>query len=50
MHAPGGVTDERQHLAAESALPEFNQAVLAQLEVMFPAIPLPKGAARHGER
>ena len=35
----GEVTDERQHLAAEPALPEFNQAALAQLEAMgFPQI------------
>jgi hypothetical protein len=35
----GEVTDERQRLAAEPALPEFNQAALAQLEAMgFPQI------------
>lgn len=33
------VTDERQCYAAEPALPEFNQAALAQLEAMgFPQI------------
>ena len=30
----GEVTNEWQHLAAEPALPEFNQVVLAQLEAM----------------
>jgi UBA/TS-N domain len=35
----GEVTDEWQRLAAEPALPEFNQAALAQLEAMgFPQV------------
>lgn len=35
----GEVTDEQQRLAAETTLPEFNQAALAQLEAMgFPQI------------
>jgi hypothetical protein len=35
----GEATDGRQHLAAELALPEFNQAALARLEAMgFPQI------------
>ena len=35
----GEFTDERQRLAAELTLPEFNQVALAQLEAMgFPQI------------